>query len=73
MSSAMRLSLSALLASIVLAGCTPAHFVRHARPAPRCEVQVCVNPGGARFSHCECKTHDQLVRQTRHGFWPTRE
>jgi len=53
---------------LCLAGCTPAAFVQRARPPQACEVQVCFNLGAS--GRCECTTHDQLIRRTRHGFWP---
>jgi hypothetical protein len=68
MSSAIRYYGYAILVAAGLAGCTPAAFVQRARPPQPCEVQVCTSIGpGAR---CECRTTDQLVRQTRQGFWP---
>ncbi|MET0536134.1 MAG: hypothetical protein ABW171_18105 [Steroidobacter sp.] len=72
MPSATRMYMSAILLSVGLAGCTPAHFVQRARPVQRCEVQMCVNLGTG-LARCECKTHEQLIRQTRHGFWPHAE
>jgi len=57
-----------ILLAVGLAGCTPAAFVQRARPPQSCEVRVCTTLGAT--SRCECKTTDQLVRQTRHGFWP---
>jgi hypothetical protein len=69
MCSAMRSFGYAILLALGLAGCTPAAFVQRARPPQPCDVQMCLNLGTG-FARCECKTHDQLVRQTRHGFWP---
>lgn len=69
MSPAIRFSGVVILLTVGLAGCTPAAFVQRARPPQPCEVQVCTSIGPG--TRCDCKTHDQLLRQTRHGFWPT--
>lgn len=59
-----RFSLVSILLGLGLAGCTPAHFVQRARPAPTCDVQVCLNIG-AGLARCECKSHQQIQRQMR--------
>ena len=69
MSAAIRFYRVVILLAVGLAGCTPAAFVQRARPPQPCEVQVCTSIGPG--MRCDCKTHDQLLRQTRHGFWPT--
>jgi hypothetical protein len=69
MSSAVRIYMSSILVCIGLAGCTPAHFVQRPRLAEACQVKVCTNPGTG-VERCECKTHDQVLQQTRHSFWP---
>ena len=45
-----------------LAGCTPANFIQRARPAPPCDVQMCLNVG-ASPARCACQTHEQVQRQ----------
>lgn len=64
MSFTKRLFPTSVLLCIGLAGCTPAHFVQRARPAPPCEVRVCLNIG-AGPAQCECKSHRQVQRQMR--------
>lgn len=68
MSSTVRFYGYVMLLAVGLSGCTPAAFVQRARPPQPCEVQVCTNLGAS--ARCECKTTEQLVRQTRHSFWP---
>jgi hypothetical protein len=68
MSSAVRSLGYATLLAVGLVGCTPAAFIQRARPPQPCDVRVCTSFGAG--SRCECKTTEQLVRQTRHGFWP---
>jgi hypothetical protein len=68
MASAVRSCGYVMLLAVGLAGCTPANFIQRARPAQSCEVQVCTNFGAS--ARCECKTIEQLMRQTRHNFWP---
>lgn len=64
MLSRTRLYVSAIVLSVGVAGCTPANFVQRIRPAPKCEVQVCLNPhiGSQR---CDCRSAQQVERQLR--------
>lgn len=68
MTSAVRSLGYTILLAAGLAGCTPAAFVQRARQPQPCDVRVCTTFGAS--TRCECKTTEQLVRQTRHGFWP---
>jgi hypothetical protein len=68
MCSGIRFHGYAILLAVGLAGCTPAAFVQRVRLPEPCDVRVCTITGPG--SRCECKTTEQLVRQTRHGFWP---
>lgn len=56
-----------VLLFIGVAGCTPAHFVQRARPAPPCDVRICANIG-AGPARCQCQTHEQVRRQIRETF-----
>ena len=68
MSAAVRSFGYAMLVAMGLAGCTPAAFVQRAQAPQACEVRVCTINGAT--SRCDCKTVEQMMRQTRHGFWP---
>jgi len=56
-----------ILFCVGVAGCTPAHFVQRARPAPPCDVRICTNVGTGP-ARCECHTHQQVQRQLREAF-----
>lgn len=56
-----------VLVCIGVAGCTPANFIQRARPAPPCDVRVCMNIGAGQAS-CHCQTHEQVKRQIRETF-----
>ena len=72
MLSATRLFVGSILLCAGVAGCTPAHFVQRAQPAPRCEVRVCRDLGTG-LARCDCKSHEQVVRQGREVLWPRLE
>lgn len=57
-----RLYVTSILLSVGLAGCTPANFIQRARPAPPCDVQICLTTG-ASPARCACQTHRQVQRQ----------
>jgi hypothetical protein len=56
-----------ILLCVGMAGCTPANFIQRVRPAPACDVQICMN-SGASPARCQCQTHDQVKRQVREAF-----
>lgn len=62
MFSTKRFYVTSVLLCVGLAGCTPANFIQRARPAPPCDVQMCLTVG-ASPARCACQTHEQTQRQ----------
>lgn len=68
----VRSRLCALVLAVGVAGCTPAAWVQRTHPVQQCDVRVCTNLDTG-LARCVCTTHAEMMRQTRHGFWPHTE
>ena len=50
------------VALVAVSGCSPANYIKRARPAEPCEVAVCINQG-ASPARCSCQARIEVIRQ----------